>query len=140
MAGVIEALAVQTDGHAEVIVKDAPASSGNAIGRVLNYHRVEILSEHGDYAKIYHENTIRKERCEGYARQTNLLPLRMLGADEPAVGQSVLSLQTDTGLWTKGKVQSMAGTTVTIADDDGTAVENDFVSSDAMRLMLRVTA
>mmetsp|Transcript_115750 Transcript_115750/g.216679 ORF Transcript_115750/g.216679 Transcript_115750/m.216679 type:complete len:141 (+) Transcript_115750:52-474(+) len=62
-----KAICRQCDGHPEVVVKDAPASSGNIIAKLPNETAVEILSEHGDYWKI------RSGAIEGFARSSNLL-------------------------------------------------------------------
>ena len=53
LSSVAKAVAQQADGHPEVVVKDSPFPSGNAVARIPNGEVVGLLSEHGDYARIY---------------------------------------------------------------------------------------
>ena len=56
------AFARQIDGHPEVVVKDAPASTGGIVTKVPNGEPVTVLSEDSEYTKIEWRGT------EGYVR------------------------------------------------------------------------
>lgn len=74
-------VAQQSDGHAEVVLKNMPGPEGSVVAKVPNGQPLTFLADHGDYVRVCWQHT------EGYARRENVV--------KAAPAQSFVAKQAD---------------------------------------------